>query len=212
MVCVLPSQSFAFMGKVVSIADGDTITILDPSNKQYKIRFYGIDTPEKGQPFGNAAKKHTAQLTYKKNATVKTYDTDKYGRTVGIVTVDGINVNESLIQNGYAWQYRKYCKADVCDEWLSIEEKAKSAKIGLWSDNQPVPPWEWRKGTRNTSYQETTPGKYAAVQGGFHGNLKSHVFHSPSCRNYNCKNCTVGFTTAEEAKKAGYTPDNWCVH
>ncbi|TKB07459.1 thermonuclease family protein [Desulforhopalus sp. IMCC35007] len=204
------STSYALTGKVVSIADGDTITILDLSNKQHRIRLYGIDTPEKGQPFGNAAKKHTAQLTYKKSATVNAYDTDKYGRTVGVVTVDGTNVNESLIKNGYAWQYRKYCKADFCDEWLDNEENAKSAKIGLWSDKDPVPPWDWRKGARNSSYQETAPEKYAAVQGGLHGNVKSHVFHAPSCRHYNCKNCTAIFSSKSDALKAGYRTCGQC--
>lgn len=81
--------SHALTGKVISVADGDTITILDSSRKQHKIRLYGIDCPEKGQAFGKAAKKHTSHLTYQKTATVTEYDTDKYGRTVGVVQVGG---------------------------------------------------------------------------------------------------------------------------
>lgn len=99
-----PGQAHALTGKVISVADGDTITILDASNRQHKIRLYGIDTPEKKQAFGKAAKKYTSRLTYKKQAKVKTYDNDKYGRTVGVVKVGGTNVNESLIRAGYAWQ------------------------------------------------------------------------------------------------------------
>lgn len=97
-----PLQVHALTGKVISVADGDTITILDSSNKQHKIRLYGIDTPEKKQAFGKAAKQHTSRITYKKNATVKAYDTDRYGRTVGLVIVGGTNVNESLIRAGLA--------------------------------------------------------------------------------------------------------------
>ena len=113
LVC-LPLQSLALTGKVISVADGDTISILDSSNKQHKIRLYGIDTPEKKQAFGKAAKKYTSRLTFKKMVIVKAYDTDKYGHTVGVVKVDGINVNESLVRAGLAWQYRKYCKTSFC--------------------------------------------------------------------------------------------------
>ena len=86
-VLLIPSFSYALTGKVISVADGDTITILDSSKQQHKIRLYGIDTPEKKQAFGKAAKKHTARLTYRKIATVKSYDKDRYGRTVGVVMV-----------------------------------------------------------------------------------------------------------------------------
>ncbi|MFT5731256.1 MAG: endonuclease YncB(thermonuclease family) [Desulforhopalus sp.] len=70
LIVSFPHQAHALTGKVISIADGDTITILDSSNQQHKIRLYGIDTPEKKQAFGKAAKKHTSRLTYKKQATV----------------------------------------------------------------------------------------------------------------------------------------------
>jgi endonuclease YncB( thermonuclease family) len=86
---------------VVSLADGGTITVLDISNRQHKIRLYGIDTLEKRQAYGQAAKKYISRLVASKRVDVKTYDTDKYGRTVGVVIVDGKNVNEKLIAAGY---------------------------------------------------------------------------------------------------------------
>ncbi|MFT5729257.1 MAG: micrococcal nuclease [Desulforhopalus sp.] len=210
LIASFPLQSYALTGKVVSVADGDTITILDSSNKQHKIRLYGIDTPEKKQTFGKAAKKYTSRLTYKKLATVKVYDTDRYGRTVGVVKVGGTNVNESLIKAGLAWQYKKYFKEKFCRSWLQLEKKAKASSIGLWKDKDPVPPWQWRKGKRNTSHVKKTSGKYAASPGGFHGNVKSHVFHSPSCRHYNCKNCTDTFLNKGTALKAGYRACGMC--
>lgn len=92
-----PALSEVMTGRVVSIADGDTITILNSSNTQHKIRLYGIDTPEKGQAFGNAAKKYTSELVAGKTVDVEVYDTDRYGRTVGVVFANGLNVNQSLI-------------------------------------------------------------------------------------------------------------------
>jgi micrococcal nuclease len=94
LITFFPLQAHALTGKVISVADGDTITILDSSNKQHKIRLYGIDTPEKKQAFGKAAKKYTSRLTYKKNATVTIYGIDRYGRTVGVVVADRVNVPE----------------------------------------------------------------------------------------------------------------------
>ncbi len=199
-------------GKVVGITDGDTITILDGNNRQHKIRLYGIDTPESGQAFGKAAEQHTSGLVARKTVDVTTYDTDRHGRIVGVVKVNGKNVNQSLISAGYAWQYGKYCKASFCDDWIHLENKAKLSKIGLWGDADPVAPWEWRKGARNSSYskKDTGTGKYKTVGDGFHGNTKSHVFHAPSCRHYNCKNCSANFSTREEAISSGYRPCGNC--
>ena len=208
LCAALPSITLALTGKVVSITDGDTITILSDKT-QHKIRLYGIDTPEKGQPFGNAAKKHTSMLVAGKTVDVTSYDTDKYGRTVGVVRVDGINVNQSLISAGYAWQYRKYCKASFCENWLELEEKTRLSGIGLWADNDPVPPWQWRKGARNNSHSNTTTSQDIGV-GVYHGNIKSHVFHSSSCHNYNCKNCTQTFASREDALSSGYRPCGQC--
>jgi len=206
---VLPTLSFSLTihGKVVSVADGDTITILDEGKQQTKIRLYGIDTPEKAQAFGKKAKKFTASLTAGKQAKVEVYDTDRYGRSVGVVFVNGTNVNEEIIKNGYAWQYQKYCKASFCDDWLKLEEHARSFAFGLWADSNPQPPWDWRKAKRYGSNNKNI----ASGPGIYHGNRKSHVYHGSSCRYYNCKNCTKVFKSTKEADNAGYRPHNQCV-
>ena len=205
-----PSLSHALTGKVVSVADGDTITILDSAKAQHKIRLYGIDTPEKAQAFGNVAKKYTSKLVYGKTVDVTTYDTDRYGRTVGVVIADGVNVNQSLIGAGLAWQYRKYCKASFCEDWLGLEKKAHQSKNGLWTDNNPVPPWEYRKGAGNSNYSKATSSNSPPDTGSYHGNLMSHVFHSSNCRSYNCKNCTKTFQSRDVATAAGYHPCGQC--
>jgi micrococcal nuclease len=204
-----PSLGYAISGKVVSIADGDTITILS-GKSQHKIRLYGIDTPEKGQAFGNVAKKFTSKLVAGKTVDVEAYDTDKYGRTVGVVFANGVNVNQSLIIAGLAWQYQKYCKASFCGDWLRLEQKAKTSGVGLWADNDPVPPWDWRKGARNSEHKKQTASKDTAAIHRYHGNLKTHVFHSPSCSDYNCKKCVTVFDSREDAIAAGYRPCKRC--
>ena len=202
-------------GKVVSVADGDTITILSNNNQQTKIRLYGIDTPEKAQAFGQKAKKFTASLIAGKRATVKVYDTDRYGRSVGVVFVNGTNVNEELINNGLAWQYRKYCKASFCEDWLKREEYARSFFFGLWAESNPQPPWDWRKSRQGQStkrsYAIPTTAAIASGTGRYHGNRRSHVFHAPNCQHYNCKNCTKRFKSIAEATNAGYRSHNQCV-
>jgi len=202
-------------GKVVSVADGDTITILSSNNRQTKIRLYGIDTPEKAQAYGKQAKKFTASLTAGKRATTTVYDTDRYGRSVGVVFVNGTNVNEELITNGFAWQYRKYCKASFCKDWLKKEEYARSFAFGLWAESNPQPPWDWRKSKRGQStkrsYASSITSQSNSGSSSYHGNKRSHVFHGQSCQHYNCNNCTKIFRTISEATKAGYKPHKQCV-
>ena len=141
----LAVQADTLEGKVVKIADGDTLTLLTSSNEQVKIRLAGIDTPERKQPFGNRAKQALANLAFQKQALIEVEAKDRYGRTVGVVFVDGLNVNAELVKQGMAWVYRKYTD----DKRLyTLESEAKQAKRGLWIDKNPIPPWELRRGRR----------------------------------------------------------------
>ena len=132
-------------GKVVSVTDGDTITVLDSSNTQHRIRIYGVDCPESHQDYGQKAKQFTSDLVFGKTVEVKVMDTDRYGRTVGIVNVDGKCLNEELVKNGMAWFYGQYCKASFCSQWKQYQEEARSRKIGLWEIENPIRPWEFRR-------------------------------------------------------------------
>ena len=143
LLLIFPGLLWAWSGKVVGVADGDTITVLH-DGKGEKIRLYGIDTPEKRQAFGKKAKQFTSSMVYGKTVEVKNKDTDIYGRTVGLVYVNGQSLNEALIKKDYAWFYRKYCKADFCEDWLAIESLARSYKVGIWSEPDPIPPWDFR--------------------------------------------------------------------
>ena len=132
------------IGMVVGVHDGDTLTLLDDSKTQIKIRLAEIDAPESRQPYGSRAKQELSGLAFGRPAAVQVQDLDRYGRTVGRVTVDGVDVNAEMVRRGAAWVYRKYAK----DQSLfTIEEQARDAKAGLWAlpEADQMPPWEWRK-------------------------------------------------------------------
>lgn len=137
-----------FTGKVISVADGDTITVL-LDNSPTRIRLYGIDCPEVAhksgdvtQPFGSKAKEFTKELCAGTQVKVIEKDKDRYGRIVAIVVLeDGRVLNEELLRNGFAWHYKKY---DNTKEWAKLEEEARSAKKGLWSQENPQAPWDFR--------------------------------------------------------------------
>jgi len=194
-------------GKVVSVADGDTITVLDSNNTQHKIRIYGVDCPENHQDYGQKAKQFTSEMVFGKTVEVKVMDTDRYGRTVGIVNVDGKCLNEELVKNGMAWFYSQYCKPSFCSQWNQYQEEARSRKIGLWSMQNPIPPWEFRRGSSKTAPAPTTTTQNA---GAYHGNSKSMVFHSSKCKFYDCKNCTAVFPDRDMAIKTGFRPCGEC--
>lgn len=129
-------------GRVVGITDGDTFTLLDSSKNQIRIRFHGIDCPEKGQPFSKECKKYLSELIYLKKVSILSSGTDRYGRTLGMVYLGNICINEQMLAMGMAWHYKQY---DSRLAWAGLEEKARRQRLGLWKDDHPVPPWEWRK-------------------------------------------------------------------
>ena len=135
-------------GLVVGVADGDTITILDQQKNTYKIRLQGIDAPEKNQAFGEKSKQSLHNLVHSKQVRIEYDKEDKYGRIVGKVTVDDVDVCLQQLVLGMAWHYKKYqSEQSVSDRavYSDTELKSKSLKLGLWSDDTPMPPWEFRK-------------------------------------------------------------------
>lgn len=137
-----PAVSEEIVGRVVGVADGDTLTILVNGHKQIKVRLAEIDAPEKSQPFGQRSKQSLSDLCFGKSVALQKTDTDRYGRTVAKVYCDGIDANAEQIRAGLAWAYRKYLHDQSL---LVLENEARAARRGLWSDGEPVPPWEFRK-------------------------------------------------------------------
>jgi len=146
-----PQQALAIgalVGRAVKVEDGDSITVLDSTNNQYRIRLQGIDAPEKGQPFGNASRKHLANLVAGKSVTVKWNKRDRYGRIVGTVLVDGQDANLAQVRSGYAWHYKRYQGEQSPKDrrrYADAEDEARTGRLGLWRENNPNPPWEHRR-------------------------------------------------------------------
>ena len=148
-----PTSQHFFSGHVISVADGDIITVLTRDKQQVKVRLYGIDCPERGQAFGNRARLATMEAVHGKTVTVQPLDTDLSGRIVALVLMpddEAVNVrmslNERLVHNGLAWVYTRHCKReDICERLRLAEQEAMEQRLGLWRDKEPVPPWEWRK-------------------------------------------------------------------
>lgn len=132
--------SDSLTGKVVKVADGDTITVL-VENRQIKIRLNEIDAPEHDQEFGQKSKDALADLVFGKDVRIVTHGNDRYGRTIGDVFVGQTNVNEKLVEDGWAWNFLKYSKSKRLAE---LEKRARQEKRGLWAGKTPVAPWDYR--------------------------------------------------------------------
>lgn len=135
-------QTGDITGEVVSVADGDTMTILTVLGERIKIRLEGIDAPERGQDYGTKARQFLNDLCYGKTLTIKNKGEDQYGRVLGVVFVDGLNVNEELVRNGLAWYYDYFVNDPILD---SLEQQARNKKLNIWSKKNPVSPYEFRK-------------------------------------------------------------------
>lgn len=135
-------------GKVIGVADGDTVTVLTEGHRQVKVRIAGIDAPEKEQAFGQAAKKSMSDCAFGKVASVAWKKLDRYGRAIGKLTVDSIDCGLRQIELGLAWHYKAYEREQVPADRLAYAEAENTARLastGLWSEARPTPPWEFRR-------------------------------------------------------------------
>lgn len=143
--------AFGWEARVVSVADGDTITV-EPieGGDRVKIRLWGIDCPETNQPYGQVAKGFVNDKLLFKQVRVESKGTDRYKRTVAIVTYpegEGLwTIQETLLRNGLAWLWPRYCKdAKPCNKWAGLQKASREKHLGLWEEDSPIPPWEWRR-------------------------------------------------------------------
>jgi endonuclease YncB( thermonuclease family) len=127
--------------KVVAVYDGDTVTCLDENNQQQKIRLAEIDAPEAKQDFGKTSREQLASMVFGRNVYVVDSGRDRYGRWIGRLYVDGIDVNRQMVATGMAWHYAQYSKDTSL---ATIQGQAQAQRVGLWSQPNPVPPWEFR--------------------------------------------------------------------
>ena len=140
VLCLFFSSLLALDGKVIKVADGDTITILTDKRKQIKIRLHGIDAPQKKQAYGEKSREFLSSLIAGKIVNIKEKHTDRYGRTVGVVYYNNTDINKKMVENGYAWAYTRYSK-----DYVSEHNKARASKFGLSQEPNPIEPSIFRK-------------------------------------------------------------------
>jgi len=131
-----------FSGKVVGVTDGDSISVMHEGRGE-AVRLNGIDAPERGQAFGAAAKRQLSDLIFGKVVRVEVRSKDRYQRTVADVFVGATLVNAEMVRAGYAWWFRRYAPRDA--RLRALEEEAREARRGLWAEEEPMPPWEFRR-------------------------------------------------------------------
>lgn len=147
LVCASWGQATTLQGRVVEIADGDTVTVLDANMTQHRIRLSGIDAPEKKQPFGQRSQQSLAALVFTKNVTVEYSKRDRYGRIVGKILANNTDMSLEQVRRGLAWHYKTYEREQSGEDrrlYSAEEERARAARRGLWREPNPTPPWEYR--------------------------------------------------------------------
>ncbi len=155
MILTSACPTLAWTGKVIGVTDGDTIRIRRETGQTktvIRVRLNGVDCPEQDQPFGAQAKKVTSELTLDKWVDVDQKDVDQYGRTVAVIILpDSKNLEQELVARGMAWWYRYHAPEDKTLQRL--EKEARKNKRGLWSDPNPMPPWDWRRAHKQSISQ-----------------------------------------------------------
>lgn len=153
-------------GRVVKVADGDTITVLDDRRQQHVIRLGGIDAPEKSQPYGQKSKAHLSHAVFGQTVTVTFDKRDRYGRIVGKVLIRGEDANLRQLQAGWAWHYKQYQREQAPEDrgvYDAAERAARESRVGLWQGQGPTspePPWDYRariKSERQSAQNHSTP-------------------------------------------------------
>lgn len=220
LLCALTALAHAEVteGKVIGVADGDTITVLDASKSQHRIRLQGIDAPESSQAFGARSKQHLSDLVFNKEVSVEWKKRDRYGRVLGKVLVGGRDACLAQVRAGMAWHYKYYQEEQSPEDrrlYAEAEREARAARRGLWAEPDPVPPWDFRRGGRSATRpapavirpqtdRAPDPGQ-GNPEARVWVNTNSGVYHCPGTRWYG-KTKQGAFMTQREARAQGNRP------
>jgi len=181
-------------GKVIGISDGDTIKLL-VAREQVTVRLDGIDAPEFKQSYGQKAKQALSDYVFGREVTVEVTSEDRFGRAIGDLWLEGSNINERMIDNGWAWHFKATNsdpRFDRLARFASLEKEAKDARRGLWADESPVAPWDFRLRQVQAAREPATV---------FWLNTSSNVRHNPSCEH---------FKKSKKGRFCGETEGNPC--
>lgn len=187
--------------RVVSVADGDTITVVDSNQLQHRIRLAGIDAPEKGQPFSERSRQALSELVHGREVTIQWSKRDGYGRFVAKVLVmpagacpppcaARFDVNLSQVDAGLAWHYKEFEMEQTPSDraaYGTAEKLAREQRIGIWSQADPVPPWDMRHGTMGGKVKKS----------------RNDICHAPGMSSYSSVQKFESFPTTEECIASG---------
>ncbi len=190
------ASNYTLKGKVIKVIDGDTITLLLNNYEQRKIRLYGIDAPERRQPFGNKSKQMLSQMIARKEATAECIGKDRYNRDICVIWLDNNDINALMVFNGGAWVYRKYYSGT---SYYQYESEAKRKHTGLWktSESKAIPPWQWRHGkSQNTSSVSGPPVKLS----------RNHICHTKGSKYYDRVKRYHSYQTISQCLQFGRLP------
>ena len=141
-------QEAIVSARIVGITDGDTVKALAAGNELLRVRLSWIDAPEKAQTFGQRSKQHLSELVFGREVELHTHGLDRYGRTLAVIFVEGIDANLEQVRSGFAWVYEHYigeAAPSIQESYHAAQLAAQQERCGLWADTQePVPPWEFR--------------------------------------------------------------------
>ncbi len=166
LCCSLALNAHAeiFSAKVIAVMDGDTVMVLRENGQKLKIRLVNIDAPEKDQPYGKQSRDSLFEMLGRKQVQIDSRAIDKYGRVIALVSVGGLDVNQAQVKRGCAWagegwQQRrsvssrpekqtpgaKRAAGDSGKSYIGLQVEAKRAGLGLWAQEDPQTPWQWRR-------------------------------------------------------------------
>lgn len=206
-------------GKVVSVTDGDTIDVsLEPKGLVRAVRLYGIDAPEHDQAFGPQSTQHLAALVSGRTVTLRCENRTSYGRLIcKVLLADGEDTDLDQLKAGMAWDYRQYQDEQTAADrtvYSAAECKAMKAKIGLWSEPNPIQPQDFRHGTHSQLLLDADGCRRSSepTSGQVRGNVRSHIFEWPGCPYYSSisPDNRVSFASPQAAEQAGYRPAHNC--
>lgn len=187
-------------GRVTAVADGDTLDIVPTGERRsIRVRVFGIDAPEKGEPFANEARNRARVLAFDKPARMTGVSVDTYGRLVARVRIGDVDLALDLLSTGLACHYRRYSNDR---QQADAEAAAKSRALGFWAAGARKP--------RCAAGASTSPAPQPAASG-FIGNTSSRIFHAAACPNAGCRNCVRRFSSEQEAIAAGFRPAGDCM-
>jgi endonuclease YncB( thermonuclease family) len=154
-VAALPAvRAELLRGQVVAVSDGDTVTLIDGDQIRHKVRLAGIDAPEARQPYGQVARRSLSEMVEGRWVQVHYDKSDRYGRLVGKIELDGRDINLEQLRRGLAWHYKQYQNEQSASDrqiYAATEQQAQIAQRGLWRDVQPQAPWDYRAALRQSN-------------------------------------------------------------